>query len=240
MTEQQHLAEPVIGVEPRTCDGRDEPVTGERGLETIEALVQRAQANDTAAFGAVYDIFCPKIYNYFAYSLNGQIDVAEDLTQEVFMKAFEKLHSYQFCGAPFSAWLYQIAHHQMIDYVRWLKRRPCVPLDTIEHLYEQDHLGDQLTRDTLAGALALITKDQRTVVLLRLVQGLSIAETAQVVGKDQDAVKQLQRRGLKALQRLLTERSPKHGAPSSDDQPRCEPPAMELALESRPLTRIAA
>jgi len=173
-------------------------------VSDVQALVQRAQANDRAAFGELYELYCPKIYSYLAYHLNGRSEAAEDLTEEVFMKALQNLGSFQFREVPFSSWLYRIAHNHLIDHIRSDKKTQSVALEDVEHLlFEKDKLDGRLDRQTLTSALAKITEDQRHIVLMRIVQGLSITETAKAVGKSEDSVKQLQSRGLKALKRVL-------------------------------------
>jgi RNA polymerase sigma-70 factor (ECF subfamily) len=173
-------------------------------MADVQVLVQRAQANDRAAFGELYELFCPKIYSYIAFRLNGRLEAAEDLTEEVFMKALQNLGSFQFREVPFSSWLYRIAHNHLIDYIRSSKKQESVAIDDVEHLlFERDSYDGRLDRQTLTAALAKITDDQRQIVLMRVVQGLSIAETARAVGKSEDSVKQMQSRGLKALKRVL-------------------------------------
>jgi RNA polymerase sigma-70 factor, ECF subfamily len=173
-------------------------------MADVQVLVRRAQANDRAAFGELYELFCPKIYSYIAYHLNGRSEAAEDLTEEVFMKALQNLGSFQFREVPFSSWLYRIAHNHLIDHIRSSKKQQMVNIDDAQHLlFERDRLDGRLDRQTLTSALAKITEDQRQIVLMRVVQGLSIAETAKAVGKSEDSIKQLQSRGLKALKRVL-------------------------------------
>ena len=173
-------------------------------MTDVQGLVQRAQANDRAAFGELYEMYCPKIYSYIAYHLNGRSEAAEDLTEEVFMKALQNLGSFQFREVPFSSWLYRIAHNHLIDHVRANKKAQMVAIEDAEHLlFERDQLDGRLDQYTLAAALSQITEDQRQIVLMRIVQGMSIMETARAVGKSEDSVKQLQSRGLKALKRVL-------------------------------------
>jgi len=173
-------------------------------VSDVQALVQRAQANDRAAFGELYEMYCPKIYSYIAYHLNGRSEAAEDLTEEVFMKALQNLNSFQFRDVPFSSWLYRIAHNHLIDHIRSSKKAQSVALDDAEHLlFEKDRLDGRLDRHTLSTALAKITEGQRRIVLMRVVQGMSIHETAKAIGKSEDSVKQLQSRGLKMLRRVL-------------------------------------
>ncbi len=178
--------------------------------DAIEELVRRAQANDREAFGELYKIYGPKIFSYLVYHLDGQVEVAEDLTEEVFVKVLQALHTFRFSGLPFTSWLYRVAHNHMVDYLRALPRRATQSID--DYLEIPDHRARDfeeavVTTDQLKTALAAITPEQRQVVVLRLIQGLSIAETAQAVGRSQEAVKQLQSRGLRALHRVMTRRN---------------------------------
>src|SRR3569832_1557518 len=95
----------------------------------IQALVLRAQQGDQGAFAQLYDLYSRKIHSYLRYHLNGRAELAEDLAADVFLKAMEKIHSYQFSGVPFSAWLYRIAHNHLIDYLRALPKKQGVSLD---------------------------------------------------------------------------------------------------------------
>ena len=100
--------------------------------------------------------------------------------------------------------MYRIAHNHLIDHIRSTKKVQSVALDDAEHLlFEKDRLEGRLDRQTLSHALAQITADQCRIVLMRVVQGISIHETAKALGKSEDSIKQLQCRGLKALKRVL-------------------------------------
>ncbi|MHB8621685.1 MAG: RNA polymerase sigma factor [Chloroflexota bacterium] len=171
----------------------------------VQELVRRAQANDRLAFGELYELYCPKIYTYMVYHLNGRVDLAEDLTAEVFMKALQSLGHFQFREVPFSAWLYRIAHNHLIDHIRRLPKQQPVSMDDCPHLDVEDSENPdrRLDRQALSAALKRLTEEQRRIVVMRIVQGMSIAETARAMGKSEDSVKQLQSRGLKALKRIL-------------------------------------
>jgi RNA polymerase sigma-70 factor (ECF subfamily) len=170
----------------------------------VQALVVHAQAGDRAAFGELYEIFLPRIYSYTAHHLYGRVEAAEDVTADVFMKALRGLGKYKLRQVPFSAWLYRIAHNCVMDYFRAAHNLPLVALDGVERtLSIEDRTDTRLDRYTLTSALAQITAEQRQVVVMRVVQGLTIAETAKATGKTDDAVKQMQSRGLKALRRVL-------------------------------------
>ena len=212
-------------------------------MTDVDGLVQRAQANDKMAFGELYELFAPKIYSYLVYHLNGRVDAAEDLTAEVFMKALQNLSTFEFRDVPFSAWLYRIAHNRLIDHVRSERKHQTVVLDDVPHLLiERDALAGRLDRHVLAAALSHITEQQREVVLLRVVQGLSIAETAAVLDKTEDAIKQLNGRGLRALKRVLEAEPPLAlSCRLSGRRMRCEPPfPARIATGRQPHRRAYA
>jgi RNA polymerase sigma-70 factor, ECF subfamily len=173
----------------------------------VLALVVRAQAGDSRAFARLYDTYATKILSYLRYHLNGRGDVAEDLAADVFLKALEKLHSYQFNGVPFSAWLYRIAHNHLIDYLRAQAKKPGVSLDECSVLDDpsaQRALDQTLTQQHLQGAFHDLTADQRRVIAYRFLQDRSIADTARLMAKNEDAIKQLQVRALRNMRRVLS------------------------------------
>ncbi|MGH2355482.1 MAG: sigma-70 family RNA polymerase sigma factor [Chloroflexota bacterium] len=173
----------------------------------IQALVRRAQAGDTAAFAQLYDLYSRKIHSYLRYHLNGRAELAEDLASDVFLKALEKLHSYQFSGVPFSAWLYRIAHNHLIDYLRALPKKQGVSLDEctgVDDPSAERALDQTLNHQQLAGALEGLTDEQRQVIVYRFMQDRSIADTARLMDKNEDAVKQLQVRALRNMRRSLS------------------------------------
>lgn len=171
-----------------------------------QTLVERAQAGDTAAFAELYDAYSKKIVTYLRYHLNGRTDAAEDLAADVFVKALEKLHTYQFSGVPFSAWLYRIAHNHLIDYVRAQSKKQGVSLDecfAVDDPSAEQALEHTLTSFQLSGAYESLTEDQRQVITLRFLEDRSIADTARLMHKHEDAVKQLQVRALRNMRKVL-------------------------------------
>ena len=168
-------------------------------------LVKRAQKGDLDAFGVLYQRYVDRVYRYMCVRLGDPAE-AEDLTAEVFLRALEKLDSFRWRGVPFGAWLFRLAHNIAVDY--WRKRRPLHSLGAVS----AGHNGDvekRLEREALIqeirDALELLTPLQQQVLTLRFAAGLSIAETARVMGKREGAVKNLQHKALKALRRVLTD-----------------------------------
>jgi RNA polymerase sigma-70 factor (ECF subfamily) len=171
-----------------------------------QQMVQSAQAGDSAAIAWLYEEHAPRLYRYFLLRLRGQTQQAEDLTAEVFVRVLKRLESYEYRGLPFGAWLFRVARNVLIDYQRSLPRGPFVDLEICHNLSApaSDRALDQaVDRQILTQALSRLTREQREVIQLRFVQGLSIAEAAAAVGKTEDAVKKLQARGLQAMRRLL-------------------------------------
>lgn len=177
--------------------------------EQAAELVACAQRGDGDAFAALYEQYAPEIQRFLMRHLNGQRDLAEDLTADVFLKVFERIGSYQSRGLPFTAWLYRIARNHMIDHTR---ARPRSAAHSLEQAPEAAEVADQdAARDyghvldhlTLAPALVRLSPDQRHALELRFLDGLPTATAAAIMGKTEDAVKKLQARGLAALRRIL-------------------------------------
>jgi RNA polymerase sigma-70 factor (ECF subfamily) len=172
----------------------------------IQGLVERAQAGDREAFGEIYERLSPKVYNYLYHHANARVQLAEDLTEEVFVKVLEKMAHYQDRGLPFVSWVYRIAHNHLVDYFRTQPKQGTVSIEDCYELAEsraEKVLDQTLTHTELSKALKHLTDEQRRVVILRFLQGLNVLETARVIGKSEDAVKKLQSRGLLALRRVL-------------------------------------
>jgi RNA polymerase sigma-70 factor, ECF subfamily len=172
----------------------------------IQILVEQAQRGDREAFGEIYERLAPKVHLYLYHHTNGRTHLAEDLTEEVFVKVLEKLQSYQDRGLPFASWVYRIAHNHLVDYFRTQPRHGVVSIEECYDLAEgraERSLDQTLTSNELARALSHLTDDQRRVVILRFLQGMNIVETARMMSKTEDAVKKLQARGLLALRRAL-------------------------------------
>ena len=169
------------------------------------ALVRRAQHGDAEAFSQLYELYFPRVYAYVVRHVSSP-EIAQDLTSDVFLKAMEHLHSYRFQDVPFTSWLYRIAHNHVIDHYRRTPKQPPVELVDQGPFATKPVTMDSswiLNRKVMHDALAILTPEQREVIVRRLLHGQSIAETAKAVRRSEDSVKQLQRRGLAALERIL-------------------------------------
>ena len=175
-------------------------------MQAAAELVVRAQQGDRAAFAALYEEYSPLVYRFLRRRLDGADENVEDLTEDVFVKVYEKLDRYVERGLPFSAWVYRIAHNHLVDHLRSLPRTTASSLDEVTEVPERAAtaaFGRVLDRQSLEPALARLTPEQRQAVELRFLQGMSVAETAAAMGRSDEAVKKLQARALANLRRHL-------------------------------------
>ncbi|MCC7161554.1 MAG: sigma-70 family RNA polymerase sigma factor [Anaerolineae bacterium] len=164
-------------------------------------LVERAARRDPKAFGALYELYFDKIYNYLYFKTMHRNE-AEDLTALVFMKAWEAIGNFEWQGYPFSTWLYRIAHNQLVDHYR--THRQVLPIEVAENRESGDDPFEAVERMSVLaqvrGAIGNLTNEQQKVVTMRYFEGYSIREIANKMGKAPDAVRAMQHRALKALQ----------------------------------------
>ncbi len=173
-------------------------------MQDEESLVRRAQHHDQEAFAQLYEEHFDKIYRYVTFKIGNETE-AEDMTQQVFLNALKSISSFKWKGIPFSAWLFRIAHNQVVDYLR-RKKRTAVPLD--ESLASNDNnpqlvVEQRLDIEQLVLATEKLTEAQREVISLRFAGELSIAQVAKAMGKSQGAVKALQHSAIVALRKTL-------------------------------------
>jgi RNA polymerase sigma-70 factor, ECF subfamily len=169
----------------------------------IRPLVDRAKAGDADAFGVLYDRFQPEIVRYLAIRVRDQ-ETAEDLAQQVFLKAWKAIPRYEHRGAPFRAWLYRMAHNQMVDYYR--TSRSTTDLEGVE-IAEESTAEEELLRgemqEALQAALDRLSEDHRQVLVLRFLMEKSAREIGEIMGRKEVTVRGLQMRALQALRREI-------------------------------------
>jgi len=175
-------------------------------VQDEESFVRRAQQRDQEAFAQLYEGYFDKIYRYVAIRIGDRME-AEDITQQVFLNAIKAISSFRWRGIPFSAWLFRIAHNQVVDYLRRKTKRPTIPLD--ESLVASDYdpqliAGQKLDIERLHSATGKLTPAQQEVISLRFAGELSIAQVARIMGKSEGAVKALQHSAIVALRKTLS------------------------------------
>ena len=174
-------------------------------MAPIPDVIERARNGDVAAFGEIYDTHVDSVYRYLLYRVRQPSD-AEDLTSEVFTRAFANIHRYRWQGKSFLAWLYTIARNAVTD--RRRRDRPTVELDNAFGLaaegptaHDRAVLGEEV--DALRGAVKHLTGEQQEVLVLRFVENLSSREVANKLGKNEGAIRALQFRALGRLRKIL-------------------------------------
>ncbi len=169
------------------------------------ALVLRAIRRDSAAFGILYETHLDRVYRYVYYRV-GSTAEAEDLTEQVFLKAWEAIERYEARGVPFIAWLYRLAHNLVVDYYR--ARRPTMPLEDVAEAEEPgantlDSVENELDAEEVRLAVRKLSPEHQQLIVLRFVEGLSHAEVAQITGKTEGATRVVQYRALQSLAKAM-------------------------------------
>ncbi len=186
------------------------PGEAPQDFERISALVELAQQGDAEAFGMLYERYVDLVYRY-VYVRVGSTHLAEDLTSETFVRALRRMDSFSWQGRDIAAWFITIARNLITDNAKSARFRMEVSTaDMLDADQRADAAPDdevlQRLRDTrLIEAVKGLKPEQAECVVLRFLQGLTLAETAKILGKTEGAVKQLQLRAVRALHRELAD-----------------------------------
>ncbi|MGW0708560.1 ECF subfamily RNA polymerase sigma factor, BldN family [Streptomyces sp. NPDC002643] len=170
-------------------------------------LVERAQSGEAEAFGRLYDQYSDTVYRYIYYRVGGKA-TAEDLTSETFLRALRRIGTFTWQGRDFGAWLVTIARNLVADHFKSSRFRLEVTTGEMLDANEverspEDSVLESLSNAALLEAVRRLNPQQQECVTLRFLQGLSVAETARVMGKNEGAIKTLQYRAVRTLARLL-------------------------------------
>jgi RNA polymerase sigma-70 factor (ECF subfamily) len=180
---------------------------------SYEAVV-RAQAGDHGAFGELFRMYRTTVHRFALYRV-GNKELAEDITQETFLRAFRRIDTFVWQGHDIGAWFITIARNQVMDHFKSGRYRlETVTSDDDLYRHEKKDLSaegnpeqsvvDHLRNVDLIAALQLLSDDQRRCIVLRYFNQLSVAETAAAMGKEVGATKALQYRATQALHRHIT------------------------------------
>jgi len=170
----------------------------------ILRLVERAADGDFETFGELYSIYLNQIYRYVFYQVKDKM-TAEDITEEVFVKAWKAIGSCRGRGQTFSPWLYRIAHNHVIDNLRSQRKDLSTERGTIDKVSGAElEMAGELERQELLELIARLPENQRQVIILKFIEGLDNFESGQIMGKSQGAIRVLQMRALAALRQKLS------------------------------------
>jgi RNA polymerase sigma-70 factor (ECF subfamily) len=170
------------------------------GEELVLSAVLRAKQGDQEAIRFLYLRYADNVYGYVCSIVRDEHE-AEDVTQGIFAKLLTAIERYEPRSVPFSAWMLRIAHNASIDHMRARRAVPCEEVRSPE--LEDGNLSRERSRD-LHDALEKLPPEQRDVIVMRFVLGLSPREIAERIGRSEDAVHGLQHRGRTTLRRELT------------------------------------
>jgi RNA polymerase sigma-70 factor (ECF subfamily) len=190
----------------------DRPDPSDAAAE-VWALVERAQAGEAEAFGLIYDRYVDTVFR-FVYFRVGSRQLAEDLTADTFLRALKRIGSFTWQGRDLGAWLVTIARNLVADHFKSGRYRLEVTTGDVLDADREDRgpegspeaaVVDHITNVALLTAVKRLNPEQQECIVLRFLQGFSVAETAQAMGKNEGAIKALQYRAVRALARLLPE-----------------------------------
>jgi RNA polymerase sigma-70 factor, ECF subfamily len=173
----------------------------------VRLLVERAQQGDREALEELYLMHFDRIYSYLHMSVGNRHD-AEDLTTQTFMKMLESIKRFRWRSAPFSAWLFRIAHNLAMDHFRASRRwqpeeevpEPAGDAEPSAEAVAMQTIG----RESMLQLIENLSQEQKQVLTLKFVFNLPNAEVATILGKSEGAIKSLQHRALVSLQKQIT------------------------------------
>ena len=176
--------------------------------EEVRRLVERGQQGDREALEELYLLHFDRIYSYLHMSVGNRHD-AEDLTTQTFLKMLESIKRFRWRSAPFSAWLFRIAHNLAMDHFRAARRwqpeeevpEPVGEAEPSAEAAAFQSIGRQSMLELIEG----LSHEQRQVLTLKFVFNLPNAEVATILGKTEGAVKSLQHRALVSLQKQISD-----------------------------------
>jgi RNA polymerase sigma-70 factor (ECF subfamily) len=175
--------------------------------------VERAQQGDTEAFGLIYDRYVDTVFRYVYFRV-GNRPLAEDITSDTFLRALKRISSFTWQGRDLGAWLVTIARNLVADHFKSGRYRLEVTTGDVLDADREDRgpegspesaVVDHITNVALLTAVKELNPEQQECIVLRFLQGFSVAETAQAMGKNEGAIKALQYRAVRALPKHLPE-----------------------------------
>jgi len=173
-------------------------------------IVDAARTGDERAVAELYNAYFPRVYRYML-ARTGNVGDAEDLTEEVFIRVLDALGRFEWREAPFSAWLFRIAHNAIVSHQRRDGARgrfaPLSPTLPMKTQGPEEMVEARMTLDEVMRATENLPEAQRQVIALRFGAGLSVAETARALGKGEGNVKVIQHKAIAKLRELLLDKN---------------------------------
>jgi RNA polymerase sigma-70 factor, ECF subfamily len=182
---------------------RGNAVISPDNLPEIIKLVNKAAHGDIEAFGQLYAIFMDRIYRYALYQVKDKM-TAEDITEEVFLKAWKAIKTCKGKGKTFSSWIYRIAHNHIINTRRNFSKLSSLEVEKLHSMNNAD-LAVEMDSDQqeIMESIAELPPNQAQVITLKFIEGLDNREIGKILGKSEGAVRITQLRALTALRQKI-------------------------------------
>jgi len=195
-----------VSAQPADSAGPSGEPSGDHGTW---ALVNAAQAGDMAAYGELFELYFDMVFRFVLFR-TGDRALAEDLSSETFVRALRRISSVSYQGRDIGAWFVTIARNLIFDHVKSSRYRLESTTSDIVELSPSTHGPEQqvlnlATNEELLRCVRKLNADQQECISLRFLQGLSVAETAKIMDRNEGAVKALQHRAVRRLAQLLPE-----------------------------------
>src|SRR5216117_2816709 len=192
------------------ADARTARPRGARAEERVRGLVERAQRGDEEALEQLYLLHFDRIFSYLHMSVGNRHD-AEDLTTQTFLRMLEAIGRFRWKAAPFSAWLFRIAHNLAMDHFRatkrWQPEEEVPEPEGSEESSAEEAAFESIGRRSMLELIENLSHEQKQVLTLKFVFSFSNGEAATILGKTEGAVKSLQHRALVSLQKQIANKS---------------------------------
>jgi RNA polymerase sigma-70 factor (ECF subfamily) len=193
---------------PNEAAGTTAPSRGVSSQD-LKLLVEQAQKGKREALEELYLLHFDRIYSYLHMSVGNRHD-AEDLTTQVFVKMLESIGKFRWRSAPFSAWLFRIAHNLAMDHFRankrWQPEEEVPEPDPGDRSAAEEEALESIGRESMLEMIGKLSHEQQQVLTLKFVFNFSNGEAATILDKTEGAIKSLQHRALASLQRQLEPR----------------------------------
>lgn len=178
------------------------------------AMLSRA-AIEPSAFAAMYDHYFPRVYNYVRYRVQ-DVDIADEITSQVFERTLSKIGSYRPKIAPFGAWLFAIARNTIRDHYRSTRRHPWFSLEALSSQGSSDPLPDEAVENKDTSAMLLwavhqLPPREQDIIALKFTSKLGNKEIANMIGLSESNVGVILLRALRQLRKLLNDMEDSHG-----------------------------
>lgn len=176
---------------------------GTHNQPEIVRLVEEAAGGNFDAFGKLYSIYLDQIYRYVFFQVNDKM-TAEDITEEVFVKAWKAIGSCKGKEKTFSSWLYRIAHNHLINTLRSMKRLASIEKENFGDIIDPKiEVEAEIECQELLEKISYLPENQRQVIILKFVEGLDNREIGKIMGKNEGAIRVSQMRALATLRDKL-------------------------------------